>query len=100
MRRGVGLLAIPGALGPERADQLGEAGHLAGHRVGQARDPERGEVVGVDDAIEVVPGHLDDRLVGQAEALEDHDGRAVVDAQLDVREHVGLVALPDQQRAG
>ena len=53
---GVGLLAVPRALGPQRADQLVEARHLAGDRRGERGDPERGEVVGVDGAVEVVPG--------------------------------------------
>ena len=52
---GVGLLAVPRALGPQRADELVEAGHLAGDGLGQRRDPQRREVVGLDGAVEVVP---------------------------------------------
>ena len=55
-------------------------------------------MVGLDLAVEVVPRDRAHRLVGQAEALQHHHVRAVVDAELDVREHVGLVALTHQQR--
>ena len=49
------------------------AHQLAGDRRGQRGDVERREVVGLDRPVEVVPRHLDDALVGQAEALQ-HDG--------------------------
>ena len=48
---GVGLLAVPRALGPQRADELVEAGDLAGDRLGEHRDPQRREVVGLDGAV-------------------------------------------------
>ena len=55
-------------------------------------------MVGLDLAVEVVPGDRAHRLVGQTEALQHHDVGPVVDAELDVRQHVGLVALAHQQR--
>ena len=65
----------------------------------------RGEVVGLDP-VELGPRDALDPLVGQAEALEHHDlgvvGHARVDAgvegELHVGEHVGAVALGDEQR--
>ena len=70
----MGLLAVPRALGPQAADDLGERRHLAGDRRGEGRDVDGREVVGLDRPVELVPGHLDDALVGQAEALEHDDG--------------------------
>src|SRR3546814_4418137 len=93
------LLAIPGALGPQRADQLVEASHLAGHGLAQLRDPQRREVVGLERAVEVVPCDLPHRLIGQAQALEHGDRRPVLHRELDVGEHVGPIALADEQRA-
>ena len=66
--------------------------------VGERRDPQRREVVGLDGAVEVVPRDRAHRLVGQPEALEHDDLGAVVEGELDVGQHVGLVALADQQR--
>ena len=43
---------------------------------------------------------VEHRLVGQAQALQHHDGLVGldVDGQLDVRQHVAPVALGDEQR--
>ena len=98
---GVGLLAVPGALGPQGAHQLDEACDLAGDRRRQLRDPQRGEVVGLDDAVEVVPRHLGHGLVGQARGAGARRpvGRPSSTRQLDVGQHVPVVALGDEQRA-
>ena len=96
---GVGLLTVPGALGPQGAHQLVEAGQLPCDRVGQLGDPQRGEVVGLDVPIEVVPGHrrAPTRRAGRGAGAR-RPRAAVVDRQLDVGQHVGLVALPHEQR--
>ncbi len=94
----MGLLAVPGAALAQRAHQLGEAHQLGPHRGGQLGDPQRGQVVGLEAAVEVGPVELDHHLVGQSQALEDDDRRRwVVGGQLDRREHGARVALGDQE---
>ena len=73
----VGLLAIPRAVGPQPPHDLGERRHLAGDRGRQGGHVQRGEVVGGHHPVELVPRHLDHRLVRQAEALEHHHGGLV-----------------------
>ena len=88
-----------GQASPQGAHELVEAHQLGGDRLGQLGDPEGCQVVGLDGAIEVVPGHGAHRLVGQTQALQDHDlVRAVLHAQLDVGQHVELIALAHEQR--
>ena len=73
---------------------------MGGDRLGQPRDPQRGQVVGLDRAVEVLPGHLDQALVGQAEVRQQRDGarRRSLDRELDVRQHEAGVALGHEQR--
>ena len=70
---GVGLLTIPRAGGPQRADQLVEADQLRPHGLGERRDPQRGQVVSGDGTVEVGPGHGPHRRVGQPQPLEHRD---------------------------
>ena len=96
---GVGLLPVPRAAFPQRAHQLGEAGHLGGDGGGQHRHIQRGQVVGLHLPVEIVPGHGAHRLVGQAQPGQ-HDRlgrRRAVDGELDLRQHVAGVALGHQQ---
>ena len=72
--RAVGLLPIPRALAAQGAHELGEAHELGRDRRMQRRDPERGQVVGRERAVELGPVDLEDPLVGQAEVVE-HDDR-------------------------
>ena len=97
------LLAVPRALGPQLAHQFDEPHHLGRHGRGEHRQPQRGEVVGVDHArsIEVGPRDLAHGLVGQPEPLQ-HDGRrrrVVLERELDLGQHLGRVALRHQQWA-
>ena len=61
----VGLLPVPRAALPQGADQLGEPDQLGPDRHGQRGHVQRGQMVGLDRPVEVVPSHLDHRLVGQ-----------------------------------
>ena len=96
---GVGLLTIPRAGGPQRADQLVEADQLRPHGLGEHRDPQRGQVVSGDGPVEVGPGHGTHRCVGQPQPLQHRDGRPVADGQLDLGEHALAVALGHEERA-
>ena len=71
---------------------------LAGDRRGQLRHPQRSEVVGLDDAVEVVPRHRRDRLVGQTEPLQ-HDRRSGPSSsdELDLGQHVRASRTGHQQ---
>ena len=69
----VGLGPVPGAAAPQRAHQLLEARSARRHRRRQPPDPQAGEVVGADRSVQVRPRHRGDRLVGQAQALQDDD---------------------------
>ena len=89
-----------GQRGPQGADQLGEAASSAATGSARTGIHRAGQVVGLDRPVEVGPGHGRDRLVGQAEALQDGDRGAVVDGQLDLGQHQRRVALGHQQRAG
>ena len=102
----VGLLGVPGAAagGPQPLDE----GHEPLPRLtGAARrhlDVHRREVVGLDDAVEVLQGDGGDGLVGQAEPGQDRHrrlaGEALQQRQLHVGEHQRGVAVADEQRAG
>ena len=97
----VGLLDVPRALLAQRAGELVEADVLGADRGGEVRDPERGEVVGVDRAVEFGPRRVDDPLVGRAERLEDRDrfvAGGALDGQLDLRQHPVRVGVGDEQR--
>src|SRR5207237_319717 len=67
-------------------------------------DVHRREVVGLDDAVEVLQGDGGDGLVGQAEPGQDRHrrlaGEALQQRQLHVGEHQRGVAVADEQRAG
>ena len=99
---GVRLLAVPRALPAQPAHHLGEAHQLAAHGRGERRHVHGGQVVGGDLAVELGPRHGEDRLVGQAQALQHGHGlgRFVVHGQLHVREHALVVRVRHQQRAG
>ena len=100
----VRLLAVPGALDPQAADELDEALHLTGDRRRQLRDPQRREVVGDDLAVELRPRDLEDGLVGRPEPLQDGDRRTagglVAERQLDVGQQVGRVGVGDEEGPG
>ena len=125
----MGLLLVPGALAPQRRHELGEPLHLERHGRDVGGDPHRREVVRLDVTIEVVPGHVDDALVGQTEALDHGEAQVVgqgaraahvvvarrapgqaatqgaagvqrlADGELDRGQHVDRVALGHEQRA-
>ena len=107
-QRVMGLLRIPRA--PTRVTEplgeLQEPHDLAGRARGPRLDldVERGEVIGLDGAVEL--GQLDgrDQLVGEAEALQHRDRRGRVEMleqrELHVGQHERVVALRDQHRAG
>ena len=96
----VSLLAVPGTGLAQRRHQLGEAHQLPGDRRGRGRDPQRGQMVGLDDPVEVVPRHLEHDLVGQAQTLEHGDRpQPVVHCQLDLGQHPPGVALEHEQWA-
>ena len=98
--RAMGLLPIPRTLTAQGAHELRKANELGRYGCVQRRDPERGEVVGRERAVELGPLELDDLFVGQTEVMEHDDavGRLVVDGELDVGEHRGRVALSDDER--
>ncbi len=106
--RPVRLLRVPRApagiaqsLGEQQqSDELRGGGRCRGVDL----DEERGEVVGVDPAVELRERHLLDALVGQAQSLEHGDRRFGVEVfeqrELHVGEHERVIALRDEQRAG
>ena len=73
----MGLLPVPGAACPQGPHQLLQAHQLGGERVSQDGQPQAGQVVRLDVAVEVVPGDPADGLVGQPEVLEDGDVQAL-----------------------
>src|SRR6202023_1548986 len=66
-QRLMGLLAVPRSTLPEGPDQGLEAHQLGRHRGGQRWDPQAGEMVDVDRAVEAFPRNLAHRLVGKTE---------------------------------
>ena len=97
----VGLAAVPRAALPQRADQFDQPDGRGRHRFGQVGDPQAGQVVRDEGAVEVGPRHLEHGLVGKSQALE-HDDRpgVAVHAELDVGEHQRPVALRHEERPG
>ena len=102
----VRLLDVPRAPFTERAGELVETDIPIGDRRAQRRDVQAGQVIGLDRAVHVGPGRLDDRLVVGAKAAQQDDrcqierAGGVVDAQLDVGEHPVGVGVGDEQRPG
>ena len=100
-QRVVGLFDVPRTLLAQRARQRVETDVGGADRSREGRDPQRGEVVGVDAAIEVGPGHLDDLLVGGSERVQDRDrfvAGGFVDGELDVGQHPVGVGVRHEQR--
>ena len=75
--RVVGLLRVPraSARSPQPLHQLDETGELPGDRRVAGVDVERGQVIGLDHAVEVDQGHVVHELVGEAQPLEHRDRR-------------------------
>ena len=71
--RAMGLLPIPRALTAQGAHELRKANELGRDGCVQRRDPERGEVVGREGAVELGPLELEDLFVGQTEVMEHDD---------------------------
>ena len=99
--RGVGLLTVPWALGARGAHEFVEGDEFGADRRGEARYVDRGQVIGLERTVEIVPTDRSNGLVGQTEALQHDDrlGGAVVDRQLDVGQHVARITLGHEQRA-
>ena len=101
--RVVGLLDVPRALLAQGSGQLVEADVRRADRCAELGDPQRREVVGVDGAVDVGPGGVDDPLVGGAERMEQRDrfvAGGLVDRQLDVGQHPVGVSVSDEQWTG
>src|SRR5579871_5432809 len=86
-------------------DELIEADELGGDRRGEMRDPQRGEVIRYERrlTVEVLPRDLGDRLIRQTKSLQHRHNRRAIErreAELDVRQHPGRVALTNKQRPG
>ena len=89
-----------GHCSPQGARQLVEADVLLADRCGEARDVDRGEVVGVDGLIELRPGGLDELLVVGAEGLQDDDPLVAVgalDGELDVAQNPVGMSVGNEQ---
>ena len=101
-QRGMGLLAVPRALVAQAPHDLVEAHELGADRRLQSGHVEARQVVGLEAAIEVGPGDLEDGLVRKAEALQHRHGLRgpVRDGELHVRQHASVVGVSDEQRAG
>ena len=90
-----------GTLLPQCPGEFVESDVLPAHRGRQPGDPQRGEVVGVDRAVELTPRGRDDPLARCAECLEDRHllgARCVFDGDLDVGQHPVCVGVCDEQR--
>jgi hypothetical protein len=98
-------LLVPRAPGPQGADELHEPGQLGRGRYRQTRHPQRRQMVGLDGAVDVRPGHCGDRLVGQTEMVKEHANRLrpgadrQIEGELDLREHGTAVALGHEEGA-
>ena len=80
---GVGLLAVPRTLITQGPHQFVEASKLVGDGLGHLGEIQRGEMVGLEFAVEISPGDFDDALVGQPESLQDdRRGRRLLEASL------------------
>ena len=72
----VGLRLVPRAAGPQGAHQLGEAGQLGRHRLGQGRDPQAGQVVGLDARSRSAQATVSTRSSGRPRRCSDRHLRA------------------------
>ena len=97
----MGLLAVPGTLGRNVATSSTNRCTSPATGAASFGNPEGGEVVGLEAAVELGPCDIEHRLVGQPESLEHRDRfvRRIVDGQLHVREHTRVVAVGDEERA-
>ena len=68
--REVCLLAVPGAGQPQGSHELFETGHLPGDGRSQPGNPQRRQVVGLENPVDLPPAHGDHTLVGQPEVVE------------------------------
>ncbi len=98
---GVGLLAVPRTLVTQNPNQFVEASKLVGDGLGHLGEIQRGEMVGLEFAVEISPGDFDDALVGQPESLQDdRRGRRLLEGELDIGEHMVGVGVGHEERAG
>ena len=98
----MGLLAVPRALGPQHgARPRRTAPPRRRPAAASRRHVDRRQVVGLDGAVELVPRHRQDLLVGEAEPRPGSRtglGRGDVDGELDVGQDLAAVALAHEQR--
>ena len=100
----VRLRAVPGTLGPQGLHQKRQARHLVFQRgrSNKLGDEERGQVIGLERAVEVPPPDADHLFVLEPEMVQDHHfGHRAVSVvqgrQLDVGEQRLRPALRDQE---